>query len=149
MTGGLNGYFYKYPIDDTSSLYSNGVLTSKWTDITDPGVERSLLHHITTQRSRMFSQAHDLVSAEMDIRLFDPLSIYVACSKRYTLVSATVDFFKRRANLEIEEVCFSELDKKTSFIRTFGDGDWRKKHRRHIGRCKRWSWYRFWIDRRH
>ena len=123
MTGGLNGYFYKYPIDDTSSLYSNGVLTSKWTDITDQGVERSLLHHITTQRSRMFSQAHDLVSAEMDIRLFDPLSIYVACSKRYTLVSATVDFLRGRANLEIEEVVFQNLIKRDFIYSYFGDGE--------------------------
>jgi len=123
MTGGLNGYFYKYPIDDTSSLYSNGVLTSKWTDITDPGVERSLLHHITTQQSRMFSQAHDLVSAEIDIRLFDPLSVYVACSKRYTLVSATVDFLRGRANLEIEEAVYQNLTKRDFIYSYFGDGE--------------------------
>lgn len=123
MTGGLNGYFYNYSIDDTSSLYSNGVLTSKWTDITDPGVERSLLHHITTQRSRMFSQAHDLVSAEMDIRLFDPLSVYVACSKRYTLVSATVDFLRGRANLEIEEAVYQNLTKRDFIYSYFGDGE--------------------------
>lgn len=123
LYSGLNGYFYNYPIDDTSSLYSNGVLTSKWTDITDPGVERSLLHHITTQRSRMFSRAHDLVSAEMDMRLFDPLSVYVACSKRYTLVSATVDFLRGRANLEIEEAVYKNLTKRDFIYSYFGDGE--------------------------
>lgn len=66
LTSGLNGYFYPYPIDDTSSLLtSSGNLTTRWT-VPYSDEELPLLQHIARQRSRMFSVAHDLLSAEID-----------------------------------------------------------------------------------
>ena len=62
LTSGLNGYFYDYPIDDTSSLYQpdREKLHSKWTAYGDPDT-LPLLQHITRQKARMFSVAHDLL----------------------------------------------------------------------------------------
>ena len=50
LTNGLNGYFYDYPKDDTSSLFNNaGVLTNNWTTPTDTA-ELPLLQHISRQK---------------------------------------------------------------------------------------------------
>ena len=49
------------------------------------------LQHITRQKARMFSVAHDLLSADIATSTFDPLSIFVDCdSTRYVVVSAQV-----------------------------------------------------------
>jgi len=123
MTGGLNGYFYKYPIDDTSSLYnSNNELTSKWTAYNDTE-QLPLLQHITRQKSRLFSVAHDLLSAEIEASNFDPLAIFVSCGKRYTVVSAQFDFFKSNLSVELEEVAFQNNVIREYIYSYFGDGE--------------------------
>lgn len=123
LTNGLNGYFYEYPIDDTSSLYNaSNELTSKWTAYNDPE-QLPLLQHITRQKSRLFSVAHDLLSAEIEVNNFDPLAIFVACEKRYTVVSAQFDFFKSNLSVELEEVAFQSASVRDFIYSYFGDGE--------------------------
>lgn len=123
LTNGLNGYFYEYPIDDTSSLYnSSNALTSKWTAYNDPE-QLPLLQHVTRQKSRLFSVAHDLLSAEIEASNFDPLAIFVACGKRYTVVSAQFDFFKSNLSVELEEVAFQSVTARDFIYSYFGDGE--------------------------
>ena len=123
LTTGLNGYFYSFPIDDTSLLYnSNNELTSKWTAYNDTE-QLPLLQHITRQRSRLFSVAHDLLSAELEVNNFDPLAIFVSCDKRYTVVSAQFDFFKSNLSVELEEVAFKSATVRDFIYSYFGEGE--------------------------
>ncbi|MEA5046519.1 MAG: BACON domain-containing protein [Petrimonas sp.] len=123
ITSGLNGYFYSYPIDDTSSIYnSTNELTSRWTAYNDPE-QLPLLQHITRQRSRLFSVAHDLLSAELEVDDFDPLAIFVACGKRHTVVSGRFDFFRSTLSVELEEVAFQSANVRDFIYSYFGDGD--------------------------
>ncbi|MGC8011188.1 hypothetical protein, partial [Salmonella enterica] len=64
------------------------------------------LQHITRQKSRLFSVAHDLLSAELEVDNFDPLAIFVACDTRHTVVSGSFDFFRSTLSVELEEVAF-------------------------------------------
>lgn len=126
ITGGLNGYFYDYPIDDTSSLYDPyGNLREKWIDPTDPNREElPLLQHVVRQKGRMFSVAHDLIRGEVEMVNFDPLAIFVDCSgKRYSLVSAEVDFLNSNVNLEIEEIAYQNLTVRDFIYSYFGEGE--------------------------
>lgn len=126
ITGGLNGYFYDYPIDDTSSLYSPyGNLREKWIDPTDPNREElPLLQHAVRQKGRMFSVAHDLIRGEVEMVNFDPLAIFVDCSgKRYSIVSAEVDFLRSTVNLEIEEIAYRNLIVRDFIYSYFGEGE--------------------------
>lgn len=123
LTNGLNGYFYEYPIDDTSSLYlPDGNLHSTWTAYGDTD-QIPLLQHVSRQKARMFSVAHDLLSAEIEVSNFDPLAIFVACEKRYTVVSAQFDFFKSNLSVELEEVAFQNNVIREYIYSYFGDGE--------------------------
>ncbi len=124
LTNGLNGYFYEYPIDDTSSLYMpNGSLHSTWTAYGDTD-QIPLLQHISRQKARMFSVAHDLLTADIDAVNFDPLSIFVDCNnKRYVVVSAQFDFFKSNLSVELEEVAYTNNTVRDFIYSYFGDGE--------------------------
>lgn len=124
ITGGLNGYFYDYPVDDTSSLFSP-YASNEWRDPTDPDSEaRPLLYHAAKQHSRMFSVAHDLISGEIDITNFDPLAIFVDCNnKRYSLVSATIDTLRCVANVDIEEIAYMNNIGRDYIYSYFGEGE--------------------------
>ena len=124
LTSGLNGYFYDYPIDDTSSLYRpTGELHSGWTAYGDPDT-LPLLQHITRQKSRMFSVAHDLLSADIKASNFDPLSIFVDCdSTRYVVVSARFDFLRSNVSVELEEIAYATNSKRDYIYSYFGDGE--------------------------
>ncbi len=125
LTNGLNGYFYDYPKDDTSSLFNNsGVLTNNWTTPTDTE-ELPLLQHISRQKARMFSVAHDLLTAEIEVVNFDPLAIFRDCDgKRYSIVTAEVDFFNAKVNLDIEQIIYDGAILRRDFIYSyFGDGE--------------------------
>lgn len=123
ITSGVNGYFYDYPIDDTASLLtSTGVLTTRWTTVADTD-ELPILQHVSRQKSRLFSVAHDLLRAQISIQKFDPLAIFKDCAnKRYTLVSGSVDFLNSSVDVEIEEIKTDTLISKRDFIYSyFGD----------------------------
>lgn len=125
LTNGLNGYFYDYPKDDTSSLFNNaGVLTNNWTTPTDTE-ELPLLQHISRQKARMFSVAHDLLTAEIEVVNFDPLAIFRDCDgKRYSIVTAEVDFFNAKVNLDIEQIIYDGTILRRDFVYSyFGDGE--------------------------
>jgi hypothetical protein len=125
LTSGLNGYFYPYPIDDTSSLLtSSGNLTTRWT-VPYSDEELPLLQHIARQRSRMFSVAHDLLSAEIDSDILDPLAIFRDCSgKKYVMVSGSQDFLRGTINVEIEEIAYDlEIWKRDYIYSYFGEGE--------------------------
>ena len=125
LTSGLNGYFYEYPIDDTSSLYRpTGELHSRWTAYGDADT-LPLLQHITRQKARMFSVAHDLLSTDIATSTFDPLSIFVDCDNtRYVVVSARFDFLRSNVSVELEEVAYDNTILKRDFIYSyFGEGE--------------------------
>jgi hypothetical protein len=125
LTSGLNGYFYPYPIDDTSSLLtSSGNLTTRWT-VPYSDEELPLLQHIARQRSRMFSVAHDLLSAEIDSDILDPLAVFRDCAgKKYVMVSGSQDFLRGTINVEIEEIAYDlEIWKRDYIYSYFGEGE--------------------------
>jgi hypothetical protein len=124
-TSGLNGYGYPYPIDDTSSLLtSTGLLTERWT-APDNADELPILQHVTRQRAKMFSIAHDLLTAEIDSDVLDPLAIFRDCSgKKYVMVSGSQDFLRGTINVEIEEIAYSTTIWKQDYIYSyFGGGE--------------------------
>ena len=127
LLSGLDGYFYRYPNDDTSSIYKdvNTLSSPIWTTPSIPNEtsELPLLHHSMRQMRRMFSVAHDLLSAEIEASNFDPLAIFVACEKRYTVVSAQFDFFKSNLSVELEEVAFQSATVRDFIYSYFGDGE--------------------------
>lgn len=127
LLSGLDGYFYRYPNDDTSSIYKdvNTLSSPIWTTPSIPNEtsELPLLHHSMRQMRRMFSVAHDLLSAEIEASNFDPLAIFVACGKRYTVVSAQFDFFKSNLSVELEEVAFQNATVRDFIYSYFGDGE--------------------------
>jgi len=127
LLSGLDGYFYRYPNDDTSSIYKdvNTLSSPIWTTPSIPNEtsELPLLHHSMRQMRRMFSVAHDLLSAEIEVSNFDPLAIFVACGKRYTVVSAQFDFFKSNLSVELEEVAFQSANVRDFIYSYFGDGE--------------------------
>ena len=94
ITIGLNRYFYEYPIDDTSNLYiGNNLATGIWTSYND-STQLPLLQHITRQKSRLFSVAHDILRASIELRSFEPLAIYQSCDgDKWVIVEASYDFF--------------------------------------------------------
>ena len=125
MSIGLNGYFYNYSIDDTSSLFSapDILIQPKWTAHADAN-ELPLLQHVARQRSRMFSIAHDLINASIDVEAFKPLSIFVDCnSKRYCVVSANFDFLRSKVEVEIEQISYASLEVREFIYSYFGDSD--------------------------
>ena len=67
--------------------------------------------------------AHDLLRAQISIQKFDPLAIFKDCAnKKYTLVSASVDFLNSSVDVEIEEIKTDTLISKRDFIYSyFGD----------------------------
>jgi hypothetical protein len=127
LLSGLDGYFYRYPNDDTSSIYKdvNTLSSPIWTTPMIPSEtsELPLLHHSMRQMRRIFSVAHDLLSAELEVNNFDPLAIFVACEKRHTVVSAQFDFFKSNLSVELEEVAFQNATVRDFIYSYFGDGE--------------------------
>ena len=127
LTGGLNGYFYAYPSDDTSSIdniYSG--ISTLWTTPYFPTETDSLplLQHVVRQKARMFSVAHDMVSGEIDMEVFDPLSIFVDCNgKRYVVVSAEFDFLRGIARVDLEEIAYENLMARDFIYSYFGEGE--------------------------
>lgn len=123
LTSGLNGYFYDYPSDDTSSiLKSNGTKTSKWTSYGDEE-ELPILQHSVRQRARMFSSAHNILKISFETE-FNHLDIFGACTtEKYIFVSGEYQFRKRLLSATIEEVKVSLLDKRDYIYSYFGGSD--------------------------
>lgn len=127
MRKGLDGYFYEYRIDDTSSLYSTaGTLTEPlWTAHGDTE-QLPLLRHVTRQKSRMFSVAHNMISARVDVATFKPLNIFVDCNSvnpRHVVVSASYDFLRSEVEVELEQIAYATLDVREYIYSYFGDGE--------------------------
>ena len=123
---GLNGYFYNYPIDDTSNLYlPSGELSSPtWITLFDT-TERPLLHHISRQKSRLFSVAHDILRANINVESFDPLAVFQDCrDRKYIVVSARFDFLRSEVDVELEQIAYDNTILKRDFIYSyFGEGE--------------------------
>ena len=127
MRKGLDGYFYEYRIDDTSSLYSTaGTLTEPlWTAHGDTE-QLPLLRHVTRQKSRMFSVAHNMISARIDVATFKPLNIFVDCNSvnpRHVVVSASYDFLRSEVEVELEQIAYATLDVREYIYSYFGEGE--------------------------
>lgn len=127
MRKGLDGYFYEYRIDDTSSLYSTaGTLTEPlWTAHGDTE-QLPLLRHVTRQKSRMFSVAHNMISAKVDVATFKPLNIFVDCNSvnpRHVVVSASYDFLRSEVEVELEQIAYATLDVREYIYSYFGEGE--------------------------
>src|SRR5690554_1882450 len=126
IRSGLNGYFYDYPIDETSNLYlPNGELSPpEWVTAFDT-TERPLLHHISRQKSRLFSVAHDILKANINVESFDPLAVFQDCKGgKYVVVSASFDFLRSEVDVELEQIAYDDTILKRDFIYSyFGEGE--------------------------
>ena len=123
ITTGLNGYFYNYLLNDTSSLLNpSGEFTSLWT-ATDDTATLPVLQHVSRQKARLFSKAHNFLRGELDLSSFDPLSVYEDCNgKKYVMTSALYDFFNSVVNLELEEAIIDGTILRRDFIySSFGE----------------------------
>ena len=123
---GLNGYFYDYPIDDTSNLYlPSGELSSpQWITAFDT-TERPLLHHVSRQKSSLFSVAHDILKANINVESFDPLATFQDCKGgKYVVISARFDFLRSEVNVELEQIAYDNTISKRDYIYSyFGEGE--------------------------
>lgn len=122
---GLNGYFYDYLQDDTSSLFNpDGEHTTLWITTFDSG-RLPLLQHIARERARLFSRAHSLIRCEIDTNSYDPIWLLSDCGgRKYVMVSAAYDFFRSTINVEIEECADDPSILRRDFIySSFGDDD--------------------------
>ena len=126
IRGGINGHFYYYPIDDTSNLFlPSGTLSPpQWITAFDP-TERPLLHHISRQKSTLFSVAHDILKANINVESFDPLAVFQDCKGgKYVVVSARFDFLRSEVNVELEQIAYDDTILKRDFIYSyFGEGE--------------------------
>ena len=126
IRGGINGHFYYYPIDDTSNLYlPSGTLSPpSWETVFDP-TERPLLHHVSRQKSSLFSVAHDILKANINVESFDPLAVFQDCKGgKYVVVSASFDFLRSEVDVELEQIAYDDTILKRDFIYSyFGDGE--------------------------
>ena len=125
LTKGLNGYFYDYQSDDTSSLIkSNNDKTNLWTA---PNETESLplLQQISRQKARQFSIAHDIVRGDIKMGSFDPLTIFKDCNNyEYVVVSATFDFLRSIASVEVEQILYdSNISRRDYIYSYFGEGE--------------------------
>jgi hypothetical protein len=127
LTIGLDGAFYQSRVDDTSYLYSTaGTLTEPlWTAYNDTE-QLPLLQHVTRQKSRMFSLAHNMISARVDVATFKPLNIFVDCNAvnpRHVVVSASYDFLRSEVEVELEQIAYATLDVREFIYSYFGEGE--------------------------
>ncbi len=129
ITMGLNGYFYPYRDNDKSALktvvggtYSS---TTEWTTATDPGAgELPILQHVTRQMSRMFGVAHNVLSAVIDAKTFDPLAIVTNCAgEKYVIVASTFDFLRSTVEVELQQIAYGSLQRRDFIFSYFGGGD--------------------------
>src|SRR5690554_3743588 len=128
ISSGLNGYFYPYSEDDTSVLRapSGGNLPlSRWTTATDPAAgELPILQHVTRQMSRMFGVAHNVLSAVIDAKTFNPLAIVTNCAgEKYVIVAATFDFLRSTVEVELQQIAYGSLQRRDFIFSYFGGGD--------------------------
>ncbi len=122
VTQGINGYFYAYPDDDLSILHVNDTPAELWVAPGDANAETLLLHSVR-QRARMFSKAHNIITATIE-GLFNPLDLYEMCGDKYVLVSATFDFLRTKTSLVIEQVGVDGGVVKRDYIYSyFGDNE--------------------------
>lgn len=128
ISSGLNGYFYPYSKDESSILHSplgSNPPLSKWTTATDPAAgELPILQHVTRQMSRMFGVAHNIISAVIDAKTFDPLAIVTNCAgEKYVIVAATFDFLRSTVEVELQQIAYGSLQRRDFIFSYFGGGD--------------------------
>ena len=129
---GVNGYFYDYPIDETSSIFYNrdiGSFENRGLGWTAPSTAETpyfaepqpLLLHSVRQRARMFSAPHNIITATVRGQ-FNALDVYSVCDKKHVLIEAEYDFLRNETNLVIEEVKYAQVEK-TDFIYSYFGGE--------------------------
>ena len=118
LTKGLNGYFYNYQKDDTSSLIAqDGAKTENFGQHRTSQNHFPLLQQISRQKARQFSIAHDIVQGDIKMGSFDPLTIFKDCNNyEYVVVSATFDFLRSIANVEIEQILYDSDISRRDYI---------------------------------
>jgi hypothetical protein len=106
--------------------YTAGTLTEPlWTAYNDTE-QLPLLQHVTRQKSRMFSIAHNMISASIDVATFKPLNIFVDCNAvnpRHVVVSASYDFLRSEVEVELEQIAYATLDVREFIYSYFGEGE--------------------------
>lgn len=128
ISNGLNGYFYPYPSEDTSILRSpvdTDLHSRLWTTATDPASgELPILQHVARQNSRMFGVAHNILSAVIDAKTFDPLSNVSNCAgEKYVVVAATFDFLRSTVEVELQQIAYGTLERRDFIYNYFGGQD--------------------------
>lgn len=111
LTAGVNGYFYNYQPDDTSSLLEDGERTQLWTAPED-GTEQPLLLHTVRQMARMFSIAHDQIRGNLDTDFVDPLKLFRCGNEKYVMTEGVYSFMKEQLEVVLEQVKTAVIWKK-------------------------------------
>ena len=115
---GINGYFYSYPINDTSSI---DYAAQNWTTIHNSN-QLPILLHSARQMSQMFSAAHNMLRAEIDVNYFDALMVFrQVCApavpvKNYIPVDIEFNFLKSAVSGQFEEVLYDNTLLKKDYI---------------------------------
>lgn len=111
LTAGVNGYFYNYQPDDTSSLLEDGERTQLWTAPED-GTEQPLLLHTVRQMARMFSIAHDQIRGNLDTDFVDPLKLFRCGNEKYVMTEGVYSFMREQLEVVLEQVKTAVIWKK-------------------------------------
>lgn len=100
---GLNGYFYNYPIDDTSSIIPIG--STSWQTVGD-SQEAPILLHSVRQMSKLYSEAHNQLNITVDLDDIDVLSVFnILCkNEKYNVTSFSINYHKGTVNVVLSEI---------------------------------------------
>ena len=73
----------------------------------------------------MFSVAHDILRANINVESFDPLAVFQDCKGgKYVVVSAIFDFLRSEVDVELEQIAYDNTILKRDFIYSyFGEGE--------------------------
>src|SRR5690554_7857066 len=84
----------------------------------------AILQHVTRQMSRMFGVAHNVLSAVIDAKTFNPLAIVTNCAgEKYVIVAATFDFLRSTVEVELQQIAYGSLQRRDFIFSYFGGGD--------------------------
>ena len=74
--------------------------------------------------SRMFGVAHNVLSAVIDAKTFDPLAIVTNCAgEKYVIVYSVFDFLRSTVEVELQQIAYGSLQRRDFIFSYFGGGD--------------------------
>ena len=119
ITGGINGYFYSYPSDDTSAMFTG------WTSGREDTQFMPLLLLVARQMSYLYGEAQNQLNITIDAADVDILAIYrLACkSENYVVSKYTIDYLRGQLTLTLSEIKRPTTDGVPYIYSYFGGDD--------------------------